>query len=177
MRRRVFSGLAVAGLLVAQQAAAQQMCPSPADQQTFELQALKSALMVLATSCHSDSEYNAFVNRYKPELTANEQTFDEYFRKRYGKQAQREHDAYITSLANAQSDVGMHLGSDFCPRDKALFTEVLALRGPSDLGPYAAGKDLVPASLGACAAAPPISARSVVRATAAARAVAKGGKR
>ena len=171
--RRVLSGLAVAGLLVTQQAGAQQMCPSPADQQVFELQALKSALMVLATSCHSDGEYNAFVNRYKTDLAANEQSFDEYFRKRYGKQGQREHDAYITSLANAQSDVGMHLGSDFCPRDKALFTEVLALRGPSDLGAYAAGKDLVPASLGACAPAPPIPSRSVVRAQAAAHTAAK----
>ncbi len=72
--RRVLSGLAVAGLLVSQQAGAQQMCPSPADQQVFEVQALKSALMVLATSCHSDSEYNAFVNRYKADLAANEQS-------------------------------------------------------------------------------------------------------
>ncbi len=139
--RRVLSGLAVAGLLVAQQAGAQQTCPSPADQQVFELQALKSALMVLATSCHADSEYNAFVNRYKPELAASEQSFDDYFRKRYGRAGQREHDAYITALANAQSDLGMHLGSDFCPRDEAMFSEVQALPAASDLGPYAAGKD------------------------------------
>ncbi|MBV9653175.1 MAG: hypothetical protein JOZ42_01290 [Acetobacteraceae bacterium] len=161
--RRVLPWLAVAGLLASQPVHAQSVCASPTDQQTFELQALKSMMMVLATSCHADSEYNAFVNRYKPELGANEQSFDEYFRKRYGRQAQREHDAYITALANAQSDVGMHLGGDFCPRDKALFTEVLALRGPADLAPYAAGKDLVPESLGACAPAPPMPARPVAR--------------
>lgn len=155
MRRRLLSGLAAAGLLVAQQAVAQQQCESMADQSLFEIQALKSELMVLATSCHNDAQYNAFVNRYQADLAANEKEFDDYFKHRYGKLGQREHDSYVTSLANAQSDGGMRLGSDFCPRNKAIFDEVLGLRGPADLPPYAAGKDLVPVSLGACAAPPP----------------------
>jgi len=155
MHRRLLSGLAAVCLLSAQQAAAQQQCEAPTDQAIFEIQALKSELMVLATSCHSDAQYNAFVSRYQADLGANERAFDEYFKRRYGKQGQREHDSYITSLANAQSDGGMRLGSDFCPRNTAIFDEVLSLRSPADLPVYAAGKDLVPASLGACAAQPP----------------------
>ena len=152
--RRLLSTLAAAGLLVTQQAAAQQQCESPKDQSIFELQALKSELMVLAESCHDDARYNAFVNRYQTDLAANERAFDDYFKHRYGKQGQRERDSYVTSLANAQSDNGMRLGSDFCPRNSAVFDEVLALRSPADLPVYAAGKDLVPVSLGACAPRP-----------------------
>jgi hypothetical protein len=158
--RRFLCGLAALGLLAAQQAAAQQQCPVPADQSMFEVEALKSALMVLATGCHDDAEYNAkynaFVNRYQPSLAANAKAFDGYFKHRYGKQGQREHDAYITALANAVSDTGMRLGTDFCPRNGAMFNEVMALRGPADLPSYAAAKDLVPPSLGACAVAPPV---------------------
>jgi hypothetical protein len=155
MQRRLLSGLAATGLLFAQQAAAQQQCASPTEQSMFEIQALKSELMVLATSCHTDTQYNAFVNRYQAYLADNEKAFDDYFKRRYGKAGQREHDSYITALANAQSDGGMRLGSDFCPRNRAIFDEALALRSPADLPHYAAGKDLVPASLGACAAPPP----------------------
>lgn len=171
--RRIFSGLAVAGLLVSHGAGAQTMCSSTADQTVFEMQALKSALMVMATGCRNDAEYNAFVNKFKNELRASDVSFDDYFRRRYGKGAQREHDAYITSMANAQADVGMRLGSDFCPRNKAIFGEVMALRTGADLAPYVAGKDLVPASLGACASAPPIAQASATRAKTVAKKSAK----
>jgi hypothetical protein len=154
MRSLVY-GLATAGLLMAQQSLAQQQCPSTTDQLMFEMQALKSELMVLATSCAKSSQYNAFVNRYQAGLAANEQAFQDYFKRRYGKQGQRELDSYVTALANAQSDGGMRLGSDFCPRNSAIFDEVLGLRGPGDLPQYAASKDLVPASLGACTEPPP----------------------
>jgi hypothetical protein len=168
MHRRFLSGLAATGLLLAQQAAAQQQCASPTDQAMFEIQALKSELMVLATSCRTDTQYNAFVNRYQASLADNERAFDDYFKHRYGKLGQREHDSYITALANAQSDGGMRLGSDFCPRNTALFDEVLALRSSTDLPHYAAGKDLAPASLGACAAPPPPAPIPKARATRAA---------
>lgn len=165
MRRRFLCGLTAAGLFIAQQAQAQQQCATPAEQSTFEIQALKSELMVLATSCHADTQYNAFVNRYQPTLAENEKAFDDYFKHRYGKQGQREHDAYITSLANAQSDGGMQLGSDFCARNEAIFNEVMALPGPADLPDYVAGKDIVPASLGACAPAPAPAPITKARAT------------
>ena len=169
--RHTLSSLVAAGLLLSPCAQAQQ-CSSESEQTVFDLQALKSSLMVLATGCpDSDNAYNAFVGKYKPELGANDRALAAYFKKVYGRSAQREQDAYVTNLANAQSDSGVHQGSDFCPRTSALFGEVMALRGGSDLPDYAAGKDLIPAQLGACAAAPTpasarvrtVSARKVVR--------------
>ena len=51
----------------------------------------------------------------------------------------------------------MRLGSDFCDRNSLLFKEVMALPGAADLPHYAAGKDLVPATVDVCP--PPAPAR------------------
>jgi hypothetical protein len=128
---------------------AAQRCP---EQSVFDVEALKSEMMVLATACHDDAQYNAFIERYQPTLVANEHALDNYFRREYGRRGQSEHDSYITSLANAQADVGLQQGTDFCPRNAALFEEAMALDGPTDLSQFAAGQDLVPASLGSCQA-------------------------
>ena len=40
---------------------------------------------------------------------------------------QREHDDYITSLANTQSQSGIRQGTLFCQKNVGIFTEVLAL--------------------------------------------------
>lgn len=151
------------GALVAQPAMAAQMameCSSPTEQSAFELQALKSELMVITMSCQRDADYNAFVNRYKPQLLANESELNTYFKHAYGKRSQAEHDAYVTALANAQSDLGTKLGSDFCPRNTAMFGEVMALKSGAQLPEYVAAKNLVPASLGACARPPVVTAAS-----------------
>jgi hypothetical protein len=138
-------------------------CDAEISRSLFEIEALKSELMVLATNCQDQDQYNAFVQRYQPELARAEHELDGYFRARYGRSAQHQHDEYVTSLANAQSNMARGIGADFCPRNGALFTEVMALRGPADLPAFAAGQDLVPADLGACQAAPPAAPVERVR--------------
>ena len=161
--RRLVCGLLGAAVLLGQPAMAEE-CRSSEDQRTFDLAALKSEVMVLATSCHEEERYNAFVQRYKAVLQANEHEFDAYFKRVFGRTGQYEHDQYITSLANAQSDVGLKEGTDFCPHTDAIFTEVMAIPTAQELHFYAAGKDLVPANLGECvgpqAPAPKVRASS-----------------
>jgi hypothetical protein len=164
--RRTFLSLAVAGSLVCQHAAAQLHCMTPADQATFDVQALRSEMMVLATGCSDDAAYNAFITRYQPELQANEREVDAWFKKKFGRRAQTEHDRFVTDLANAQSNAGTRLGSDFCPHNGTIFHAVMALTSAQELSQFAAGQNLVPASLDVCAeetaqAAPP--AKHVVR--------------
>src|SRR3974390_2043773 len=103
-------GLTLGGTLIAQQAVAQMACLSPAERGAFEVQALRSEMMVLATGCSDDSQYNAFIKRYQPELMANEKDIDAWFKRHFGRRAQTEHDRFVTELANARSDAGMHLG-------------------------------------------------------------------
>lgn len=159
--RRLFLSLAAAGTLMCQQAAAQMQCLAPNERAAFDVQALRSEVMVLATGCADDTQYNAFITRYKLELQANERDIDAWFKKKFGKRAQSEHDHFVTDLANAQSSAGTRLGSDFCPHNGMIFQEVMALRNGGELPPFAAGKNLVPPSLDFCAeetaqASPPV---------------------
>lgn len=151
MRRLAYS-LAVLGLLAAQQAQAQAdlRCLSQAERGAVEVAALRSELMVLATGCHADNDYNAFVRKYQPSLVSNEAAIGDLMKRKYGKRAQVEHDRFTTEMANAESDRGLRLGGDFCAHDGMLFSEVMALTSPTDLPAYAAGKDLVPSTLEAC---------------------------
>ena len=153
---RAFAYSLVAVLMAGQPALAAAHCPTEADASMFNVESLKSELMVLATTCHESSGYNAFIGRYQPELVRNDQQLEEYFKRHYGRNASREHDSYITALANGQSTTGLRQGTDFCDRNETLFNEVMALRSPADLPAYAAAKDLVPDDPGECVApAPP----------------------
>ncbi len=149
--RVMFLSLAAAGTLICQQATAQLHCMSPAERAAFDVQALRSEMMVLATGCSDDAQYNAFITRYQPQLQANEREIDAWFKKQFGKRAQSEHDRFVTDLANAQSSAGNKLGSDFCPHNAMIFQEVMALQNAGELPPFAAGQNLVPASMDVCA--------------------------
>jgi hypothetical protein len=149
--RRFVSAVAALTLLSSQSVMAQPQCSSMADQSTFEVQALRSELMVLATGCHDDESYNAFIRRYQSDLQGNERAIDAYFKHRYGRSAQTEHDRFVTDLANAISRQGSDLGGDFCPRNGLIFNEVLALESSSELADFAAGKNLIPTSVSVCA--------------------------
>jgi hypothetical protein len=148
--RRLLSGLAAFSLLTVQQAQAELQCLPPQERAAIEVAALRSELMVLATGCHDDDGYNAFIRKFQPELMGNEQAISEIFKKKYGRRGQQEHDQFVTDLANAESSAGMRLGTDFCAHNGMIVQEVLSLRSASELPLYAAGKDLVPASLSVC---------------------------
>lgn len=142
---------AVAVLMaVSQQAIAQSRCPTQADQAVFDVQALKGKLTVLAITCRADDRYNAFIEKYRPALIANERQFTGYFKGQKGGRSQAEQDSYVTALVNSMSSFTTTEGTEFCGRNAPLFDEVMALRSGAELAPYAAGKNLYPASFGAC---------------------------
>lgn len=144
------AGLLTLGALAPVAATADMRCLSPAERAAFDVQALRSELMVLATGCGDDQPYNAFITRYKPELQTNERDMDTWFRHRYGRRAQQEHDRFVTELANAQAEHASHLGSEFCPRNGQIFAEAMALTGAGELAPFAAGQALFPPSMDVC---------------------------
>lgn len=148
--RRFLLSLTAAGSLLGSSAMAAQECPNAADQAAFEMIALKTTLMVVATTCNNREPYNNFVRRYQPKLVETDRSLSGYFKSHYGSRGQTEYDRYATDLANSQSRFGLAQGGDFCARNATLFTEVMALPNPADLPIYAAGKDLIPASIGAC---------------------------
>ena len=124
----------------------------------MEVAALRSQLMVLATGCRQDDRYNAFVRKYQADLMGNEKAVGELFKRKY-RQARAAGTRPLHHRPGQRRIIsaGMRLGSDFCDRNGLIFTEVMALRSAGELPAYAAGKDLVPATL-ECARPPPAGA-------------------
>ncbi|GAN55534.1 hypothetical protein [Tanticharoenia sakaeratensis] len=139
-------------------------CGSNSAHEAFDVQGLKSELMVTALSCSAQDRYNAFVEKFRPKLLSEDAELNGYFRSAYGRNAQREHDDYITQLANVQSEGGLRAGTIFCMQRVAMFDEVNALEDGADLSHYAEAKDIVqPASFETCAAPVAESRQGVVR--------------
>lgn len=156
--------LAAALMLLAPSAVAAR-CANEAEQSVFEVEALKSELMVVGITCKQEDRYNAFMERYKPRLAENYRAFEQHFNRTRGRAGKSATDAYVTNLAQTRGIEAQKLGSDFCLRNPGLFDEVMSLPSPADLPAYAAGKDLIPESLGACQtqAAPARSAAAFSR--------------
>ena len=145
--------LAALGLLAAPAAAlAAPRCPNEAEQSVFEVEALKSELMVVGITCKQEDRYNAFMQRFQPRMAENYRAFEQHFNRTRGRAGKSATDAYVTNLAQTRGFEAQKLGTDFCPRNTGLFDEVMALPSAAELPAYAAGKDLIPESLGACAA-------------------------
>jgi len=154
MRILLTSVIAV-GLLTSQMAQAQN-CARPADKTAFDVAGLKSQLMVTAITCEATDRYNAFIGRYRPELLGQDKVLTAYFGRNFGKRGQAQHDDYVTSLANSQSQEGLKSGNLFCKSNMSMFDEVMALRALSDLPGYASSKASVqPIALVACTEATP----------------------
>ena len=146
----ITSALLAGGLLSAGIAAAQP-CAKPADVTALDIASLKSKLMVTALTCNQQDRYNDFVQRFRSDLMTQERALHAYFVRTSGGRAQREHDDYITSLANTQSQSGIRQGTLFCQQNVGIFTEVLALAKGSELPGYAASKQLAqPIEVAAC---------------------------
>jgi hypothetical protein len=154
-RARAALSATVAASLFTASIASAEPCARPADVAAFGTAGLKSQLMVTALTCSQQDRYNDFVHRFQKDLMAQERALKAYFARAFGGRAQQEHDDYITSLANAQSQNGIHQGTVFCQRNVGIFDEVLALPKGADLASYASGKALVqPIDLVTCPTRP-----------------------
>ena len=81
---------------------------------------------------------------------AQEKIVDAYFARNFGKRASKEHDDYITSLANSQSQDGLKRGTEFCNENVSMFDEVMA-RDIAALPDYATSKNPAqPITLAVC---------------------------
>ncbi|HET9148278.1 MAG TPA: hypothetical protein VFN77_09525 [Acetobacteraceae bacterium] len=130
MRRMIISLLAAT---LYSGAAMANACVPSTTQQAFEVVGLKSTLMVSALACGERDQYNQFMDRFQPHVFSELQRLTSYFKELHGRLGQRHEDDYMTSLANAQSSVGIHEGSNYCAASESLFGKVLALQTVSDL--------------------------------------------
>lgn len=144
---------------------AEPTCSSPADESVYDVFALRTMMILLATKCGDDQDYNkAFIIRFQPALQQNEREVLAYFRRIYGGSGQTRKDAFSTDLVNVMSQQANTQGAQFCPRALWIISEMNALTSLAELPLYAAAKDLSPVGMSMCPAeAARAPARHVVR--------------
>ena len=152
MRR--FNLLATALSSLAVPALASPTCTSVVDQSAYEVLSLRTQMILLATKCGRDQDYNKnFIVRFQPALQANERTVLAYFRRTYGAAGQVRKDTFSTELVNLMSQEANTQGPEFCGRASQIINEMNALRSMDDLPAYAAVKDLAPVGVSMCPSA------------------------
>ena len=115
------------------------MCPIGNGLNARQVRLLQTELMVAALTCRSnpalnlDSKYGNFARRFGPELKTHAEALKAEFK---GNSTRL--DRYVTSIANASSDVSLADGR-YCEKVGALFDAVLAVK-PGTLGNFAAQK-------------------------------------
>ncbi|GAB0118161.1 hypothetical protein [Acidisoma sp. 7E03] len=140
MRRLIASLMATAFLAPGVASAA---CLKPTDGTAMNVAGLKSQLMVTALACDTRDRYNSFVMNFRPILQKEDTALNSYFSHHYGRNWRTEHDAYITQLANVQSEATIREGTLFCQQNVALFDQVLALKSSKELMDFANDKPML----------------------------------
>ena len=136
-------------------------CEFDADRTAFDIEGLKSQLMLTALACKRQDKYNAFMSRYKPEVADAEAGLAAYFKRSYGRQGQTQYDAYITNLADEQEKDGLKAGTAYCENLEVMFDEVMSLHSSSELHDFTNAKVIVqPIAFETCTGAPPASVTS-----------------
>ncbi len=120
-------------------------CIQPEERTAFEIRALQSHLMVVALACRQNEGYNTFVRRYMSDLNSAGRGVEGHFRRSFGNRSRSTQDAYITQLANEQSQDGIRSGSFFCTDNAPLFQQVLNAQSAQDLAKFAMDRNLIQA--------------------------------
>lgn len=128
-------------------------CRTSPIHEAFNVEALKSEMMVTALSCKAQDQYNEFIGNARPVINLQELKIKNYFHKMYGHGGQKAQDDYVTQLSNIQSSQGLKSGTVFCLQRMDMFKEVKPLKTATELSQYAEAKDIAqPTSFEVCQA-------------------------
>ena len=128
VRGTLAAGVAAAALM-ATSAFATEISISEKERASLEMRLMQSELMVAALSCSSADSYNAFVTRYKAELTAYGKTMQDLFKRVHGGNAFSQINSFVTRVAN-EASLKMALNSHFCDEAAQTFQALLQNNNP-----------------------------------------------
>ncbi|WP_158801767.1 MULTISPECIES: hypothetical protein [unclassified Acidisoma] len=139
--RRLIAGLMATALLMPGVASA--ACLKTYEGTALNVAGLKSQLMVTALSCDTRDRYNTFILAFRPTLMSEDNALNSYFSHHYRHNWRSEHDAYITQLANVQSEAGIKQGTLFCQQNVGLFDQVAKFRTGTQMAEFANNAPLI----------------------------------
>jgi hypothetical protein len=110
--------------LAAGTASATEISINDKERASLEMRVMQSELMVAALSCASADSYNAFVTRYKSELTEYGKTMQDLFKRVHGGNAFNQINSFVTRVAN-EASLKMIQNTHFCEEANATFQGLL----------------------------------------------------
>ena len=161
LRGRIFAAIITSIALVIPGLAQAAPCAKQADQTALQVRMLQTELMVAALTCNQRTDYNSFVTRFKPQLSAQGKHLQVFFKTQYGAASSKALNGFITRIANESSRRGMQKRGEFCRNAASIYQASKAME-PAGLPHYAATLQL--ASLHGIPACPTKVAASVVTA-------------
>ena len=120
-------GIAAAAVVALGVSSAHAACTSQKDMAAYHMRQLQTDLMVASLNCNLHDRYNAFVDRFNPELTRNGKHLKVSFRERFGATAKSELNAYVTTLANMSSLDSIQAGAKYCKNSAKAFDKILTI--------------------------------------------------
>ena len=75
---------------------------------------LQTELMVAALTCNQRTDYNAFINRFQPQLSAQGKLLQAFFQRKHGSGSAKALNGFVTRVANESSRRGMLKRGLFC---------------------------------------------------------------
>lgn len=125
--RKVVGGLVLGAMLTSAVAVQAAGCNDDADRAAFHVRSLQTELMVAALTCGARDDYNEFVIKFKKPLVDFGGTLKQQFKTAYGPKAERELNAYVTALANRQSERSVQARDAFCARAVRTFQALASM--------------------------------------------------
>jgi hypothetical protein len=116
-------------------ASAAEVCARAPDLIALQVAALQQRLMVAALTCGEAELYNRFVNSYRSELIASDDTLKDFFA-RFGEDGTSHYHAFKTKMANVYSALSNADPGQFCTAVRASFAPALSARN-KDLAAFA----------------------------------------
>ena len=117
------------------------VCARPEEKVALAMAALRMQLSVTELSCDARDQFNAFTNRYRNDVAAENKTLGGFFNRAYGRRGQSQQDEYETSQINQTSEQGTYYGTDFCKTQLPMFGEIQALKNATELENYAVARN------------------------------------
>ncbi|MSP42789.1 MAG: hypothetical protein EXR08_05405 [Alphaproteobacteria bacterium] len=133
---RVVAMTAIALGLTFSSAAQAAACAAASEESTLQVRVLQTQLVVAALTCNQRADYNAFVTRFQPQLSAQGKLLKAFFERKYGGGSAKAMNGFVTRIANESSRRGMMKRGLFC-HEAAVIHGASKSIGPAGLPAFA----------------------------------------
>ncbi|HEX4890819.1 MAG TPA: hypothetical protein VFW37_10715 [Alphaproteobacteria bacterium] len=122
LRKRLMAAIVGLGLTFPASAYAAP-CVAANELAPLQVRMLQTELMVAALTCNQRTDYNLFITRFQPQLSAQGKMLQSFFKQKYGSGSGKALNGFVTRIANESSRRGMVKRGLFCRQSASIHSE------------------------------------------------------